>query len=102
MYDLILYNRNNSYVFSWVIIFLKKDSSPYILLLNCIAFMIGVSDQFTMIMRQPFSWVLWSVSNLVWLSLNLISHNYIFAVQSILYEINALVGIYKWYTNSDK
>lgn len=81
--------------------FFKKDSPPYILLLNCIAFMIGVSAQFTMIMRQPFSWVLWSVSNLVWLSLNLISHNYIFAVQSILYEINALVGIYKWYTNSD-
>ncbi|MCO6564066.1 MAG: nicotinamide mononucleotide transporter [Apibacter sp.] len=48
--------------------------------------MIGVSVQFIMTMRQPFSWILWGISNLVGLSLNLISHNYIFSVQSVLYE----------------
>lgn len=77
--------------------FFQKKMSSFLFLLNCIAFLSGVSAQFTMIMRQPFSWVLWSISNLVWLMLNLFSHNYIFAVQSVLYEINALIGIYKWY-----
>lgn len=80
----------------------KEGTTTSLLLLNCIAFTIGVSAQFTMIMRQPFSWILWSISNLVWLSLNIISHNYIFAVQSVLYEINAVIGIYKWYSDSKK
>lgn len=79
-----------------------KETSFWLFILNCIAFVIGVSAQFTMIMRQPFSWILWSVSNLIWFTVNLLSHNYIFAVQSVLYEINALIGVYKWYKESGK
>ncbi|PQL95845.1 nicotinamide riboside transporter PnuC [Apibacter adventoris] len=78
--------------------FLFKDKkNMYVFVLNSIAFLLGVAAQFTMIMRQPFSWILWSISNCVWFILNILSHNYIFAIQSVLYEINALVGVYKWY-----
>ncbi|MDR3272947.1 MAG: nicotinamide riboside transporter PnuC [Flavobacteriaceae bacterium] len=74
-----------------------KEDNQFLFVLNVIAFVIGISAQFVMIMRQPFSWILWSICNVVWLVLNLISNNYIFAVQSVLYEINAVIGIYKWY-----
>ncbi|MFP6812778.1 MAG: nicotinamide mononucleotide transporter, partial [Moraxella sp.] len=33
---------------------------------------------------------------------NLMSQNYIFAIQTMVYQINAFVGLYEWYRSEQK
>lgn len=77
-----------------------KDTSFYYI--NMFAFVIGVSAQATMILRYSFNWILWILVNFVWLAVNLQSGNYIFAAQTMIYQVNAFVGLYEWYQNSKK
>lgn len=70
--------------------------------INIIALVIAVSAQTTMILRYSFSWWLWFIANIVWLTVNLANHNTIFAVQTIIYEINCIVGIYEWWRSGRK
>ena len=49
-----------------------------------------------MILRYSFNWWLWILVNAVWLIVNLMTHNYIFAIQTVIYQVNALVGLYEW------
>lgn len=72
-----------------------RDSQYY--WLNVSAFVVAITAQITMILRYSFSWWLWIVSNFIFLAVNLISHNYIFALQTMIYQINAVVGLYEWY-----
>lgn len=65
--------------------------------INIIAFILSVTAQATMIMRYSFNWYLWIVVNMVWLIINLMTANYIFAIQTLVYQINAMVGLYGWY-----
>ena len=68
--------------------------------INVLAFVIAVTAQTTMILRYAFSWWLWIGSNFVWLAVNLVNHNAIFATQTIIYQINAFIGLYEWWTSS--
>ncbi|SUO97642.1 nicotinamide riboside transporter PnuC [Suttonella ornithocola] len=68
--------------------------------INIVAFVIAVTAQTTMILRYSFSWWLWIASNFIWLAVNLANHNLIFATQTIIYQINCIVGIYEWWKNS--
>lgn len=65
--------------------------------INVIAFILSVTAQATMIMRYSFNWYLWIVVNMVWLIVNIMTANYIFAIQTMVYQINAIVGLYGWY-----
>lgn len=78
-------------------IFNMDTTNSFIYWMNIIAFVVGILAQFTMIMRKPFSWVLWAITNVIWFTLNVQSGNYIFAAQSVLYEVNAVLAIYAWY-----
>lgn len=64
---------------------------------NVIAFVLSVTAQATMIMRYSFNWYLWILVNFVWLIVNLITGNLIFAIQTMVYQVNAFVGLYGWY-----
>lgn len=68
--------------------------------INVIAFVLGVTAQTTMILRYSFSWGIWIVVNFVWLTVNLVNQNYIFAIQTMVYQINAFVGLYGWWKSS--
>lgn len=65
--------------------------------INVIAFVLSITAQAAMILRYSFNWWLWIVVNFVWLIVNLMSGNYIFAIQTIIYQINAIVGLYEWH-----
>lgn len=65
--------------------------------INIIAFVIAVTAQTTMILRYAFSWWLWFISNIVWLVVNVANHNTIFAVQTMIYQVNCVIGIYEWW-----
>ncbi|MDU1903466.1 MAG: nicotinamide riboside transporter PnuC [Dysgonomonas sp.] len=78
----------------WGLIY-EKNSFRFAL--NIVAFMIGILSQMTMILRKPWSWYLWIVSNIIWFVLNLISGNYIFMIQSVLYEWNCILAVYIWH-----
>lgn len=65
--------------------------------INVLAFILSISAQATMMMRYSFNWWLWLLVNFVWLIVNLMSGNYIFAIQTCVYQINCLVGLYGWY-----
>lgn len=67
---------------------------------NVAAFVLGVSAQTAMILRYTFSWWLWIVVNFVWLAVNLMNGNIIFAIQTIIYQINAVVALYEWWESS--
>lgn len=64
--------------------------------INVTAFVLGVTAQTTMILRYSFSWSIWIIVNFVWLSVNLANNNYIFAIQTMVYQVNAFVGWYGW------
>ena len=68
--------------------------------INVIAFVLGVTAQTTMILRYSFSWSIWVLVNFVWLSVNLANSNYIFAIQTMVYQVNAVVGWYGWWRSS--
>lgn len=65
--------------------------------INVVAFVLSITAQAMMIMRYSFNWWLWTAVNFVWLIVNLMSGNYIFAIQTCVYQINAIVGLYGWY-----
>ncbi|WP_194755950.1 nicotinamide riboside transporter PnuC [Aliidiomarina indica] len=68
--------------------------------INVIAFVLGVTAQTTMILRYSFSWSIWIIVNFVWLSVNLANQNYIFAIQTMVYQVNAFIGLYSWWRSS--
>lgn len=70
--------------------------------INVLAFVLSITAQATMILRYSFNWWLWIVVNFVWLIVNLMSQNYIFAIQTMVYQINAFVGLYEWYRSEQK
>lgn len=65
--------------------------------INVLAFVLSVTAQVTMIMRYSLNWWLWIVVNAVWLIVNLMTGNIIFAIQTCVYQINAIVGLYGWH-----
>ena len=65
--------------------------------INVVAFVLSITAQATMILRYSFNWWLWIVVNAVWLIVNLMTGNTIFAIQTVIYQINAVVGLYGWY-----
>lgn len=70
---------------------------PLLLYLNILAFVMGILSQMVMILRKPWAWYMWLTSNIIWFAINLISENYIFMVQSVLYEWNCILAIYIWH-----
>ncbi|OBX83955.1 nicotinamide riboside transporter PnuC [Faucicola atlantae] len=64
--------------------------------INVLAFVLSITAQTAMILRYSFNWWLWILVNAVWLIVNLMTHNYIFAIQTVIYQVNALVGLYEW------
>ncbi len=64
---------------------------------NVMAFVVAITAQVMMILRYSLSWWLWIMSNMIWLVVNLMSANYIFAIQTVIYQINAIIGLYAWY-----
>ncbi len=79
---------------------LIAEERSYRFVLNILAFVIGIISQMTMILRKSWSWYLWILSNIIWFTLNLISGNYIFMFQSVLYEWNSILAVYIWHKES--
>ncbi|MCC5856221.1 MAG: nicotinamide mononucleotide transporter [Idiomarina sp.] len=67
--------------------------------INILAFVLGITAQTTMILRYSFSWLLWIVVNFVWLAVNLANNNIIFAIQTMVYQVNAFIGLYSWWSS---
>ncbi|PNP97742.1 nicotinamide riboside transporter PnuC [Moraxella sp. RCAD0137] len=65
--------------------------------INVVAFVLSITAQATMILRYSFNWWLWILVNAVWLIVNLMTGNTIFAIQTVIYQVNAVVGLYGWY-----
>lgn len=71
--------------------------------INVLAFVLSITAQTAMILRYSFNWWLWIIVNSVWLIVNLMTENYIFAIQTLIYQVNAVVGLYEWHrSESDK
>lgn len=64
--------------------------------INVIAFVLSITAQVTMILRYSFNWWLWILVNVVWLIVNIMSGNVIFAIQTMIYQVNAIIGLYGW------
>lgn len=64
--------------------------------INVLAFVLSITAQATMILRYSFNWWLWILVNFVWLIVNLMTGNYIFAIQTMVYQVNAFIGLYEW------
>lgn len=64
--------------------------------INVAAFVLSITAQVAMILRYSFNWWLWILVNFVWLIVNIMSGNIIFAIQTVIYQINAIVGLYGW------
>lgn len=62
--------------------------------INVVAFVLSITAQATMILRYSFNWWLWIVVNAVWLIVNIMTGNTIFAIQTVIYQVNAVVGLY--------
>ncbi|OOS24163.1 nicotinamide riboside transporter PnuC [Moraxella pluranimalium] len=65
--------------------------------INVIGFVLSITAQATMILRYSFNWWLWILVNAVWLIVNIMTGNTIFAIQTVIYQVNAVVGLYGWY-----
>ena len=70
--------------------------------LNVAAFVVAITAQTTMILRYSLNWWLWLLSNFIWLFVNLMSENYIFAIQTLVYQVNAVIGLYEWYRSESQ
>lgn len=70
--------------------------------INVVAFVLSITAQVTMILRYSFNWGLWIVVNFVWLIVNIMSGNYIFAIQTLIYQLNAMVGLYGWQRSEER
>ena len=78
------------------------SSDPNFYWINIVAFVLGVTAQTCMILRYSFNWWLWILVNFVWLGVNLMTQNYIFACQTMIYQVNAIVGLYEWYNAKNR
>lgn len=67
--------------------------------INVAAFVLSITAQVTMILRYSFNWWIWILVNAVWLIVNIMTGNYIFAIQTCIYQINAIIGLYEWQRN---
>ena len=81
---------------------IKDDKSKFLDIIdffwiNVLAFVLSITAQATMILRYSFNWWIWIAVNFVWLIVNLMSGNYIFAIQTMVYQVNAFVGLYEWH-----
>lgn len=104
---LALFPTVNAWLASKGYVVVANDGSQFLDMIdffwiNVVAFVLSITAQITMILRYSFSWGLWIVVNLVWLIVNLMTQNYIFAIQSLIYQINAVVGLYDWHRNAQK
>lgn len=80
----------------------EDDNSKFLGLIsffwiNVIAFVLSITAQAAMILRYSFNWWLWIIVNFVWLIVNLMSGNYIFAIQTMIYQVNSFIGLYEWH-----
>ncbi|WP_169392391.1 MULTISPECIES: nicotinamide riboside transporter PnuC [Psychrobacter] len=99
---LLLFPTVNALLAKYGFAVIEDDSSLFLgfisfFWINVIAFVLSITAQAAMILRYSFNWWLWIVVNFVWLIVNLMSGNYIFAIQTIIYQINAIVGLYEWH-----
>lgn len=79
---------------------LIEQDRPLLLYLNILAFVMGILSQMIMILRKSWAWYMWLCSNVIWFVINLMSGNYVFMVQSVLYEWNCILAIYIWQKES--
>lgn len=91
----------NSWLASKGYIVVQNDGSKFLdkidfFWINVLAFVLSITAQATMILRYSFNWWLWIAVNFVWLIVNLMTHNYIFAIQTMVYQVNAFIGLYEW------
>ena len=70
--------------------------------INVLVFVLFITAQATMILRYSFNWWIWLAANFVGLVVNLMSGNYIFAIQTMVYQINAIIGLYEWHRSEQK
>lgn len=101
---LALFPTINDLLASYGYAVVEDDNSRFLGLIdffwiNVIAFVLSITAQAAMILRYSFNWWLWIAVNFVWLIVNLMSGNYIFAIQTMVYQINAFIGLYEWYQN---
>ncbi len=99
---LLLFPTVNALLAKYGFAVVEKDNSLFLgfisfFWINVIAFVLSITAQAAMILRYSFNWWLWIVVNFVWLIVNLMSGNYIFAIQTMIYQINAIVGLYEWH-----
>ncbi len=99
---LALFPTVNALLASYGYAVVENDNSKFLgfisfFWINVVAFVLAITAQTAMILRYSFSWWLWIVSNFVWLTVNLMSGNYIFAIQTMIYQVNSFVGLYEWY-----
>lgn len=98
---LALFPTVNSLLASYGYAVVEDDNSKFLgfisfFWINVIAFVLSITAQAAMILRYSFNWWLWIIVNFVWLIVNLMSGNYIFAIQTMIYQINAFIGLYEW------
>lgn len=65
--------------------------------INILALVLSITAQTMMVLRYSLNWWLWIVVNFMWLLVNLMNGNVIFAIQTMVYQINAFVGLYEWH-----
>ncbi|WP_207801066.1 MULTISPECIES: nicotinamide riboside transporter PnuC [Gammaproteobacteria] len=70
--------------------------------INVLAFVLGVTAQTMMILRYAASWWIWIVVNFVWLAVNLANNNMIFAIQTLIYQVNAFIALYEWWSSTTR
>lgn len=99
---LALFPTVNNLLASYGFAVVEDDNSNFLGLIsffwiNVLAFVLSITAQAAMILRYSFSWWLWIVMNFVGLIVNMMSGNYIFAIQTIVYQVNSFVGLYEWH-----
>ncbi|HSP84606.1 MAG TPA: nicotinamide mononucleotide transporter family protein, partial [Psychrobacter sp.] len=104
---LALFPKINDLLASYGYSVVEDDNSKFLgvisfFWINVIAFVLSITAQAAMILRYSFNWWLWIVVNFVWLIVNLMSGNYIFAIQTMVYQVNAFIGLYEWHRSEQE
>jgi nicotinamide mononucleotide transporter len=99
---LALFPTVNDILASYGYAVVEDDNSKFLGIIsffwiNVLAFVLSITAQAAMILRYSFNWWLWIIVNFVWLIVNLMSGNYIFAIQTMVYQVNAFIGLYEWH-----
>ena len=107
IFGLAVFPTVNALLASYGYAVVENDSSLFLgfisfFWINVIAFILSITAQAAMILRYSFNWWLWIISNFVWLTVNLMSGNYIFAIQTMVYQVNSFVGLYEWYRSEQE